>query len=82
MAEVVVMPQLGNTVESCLITAWHAQVGEHVEANTVLCAIETDKSAMDVPAGRAGVLLAHLAAVGDEVPVKEPLAIIGQAGED
>jgi pyruvate dehydrogenase E2 component (dihydrolipoamide acetyltransferase) len=82
MAEVVVMPQLGNTVESCLITTWHASIGDNVEANSVLCGIETDKSAMDVPAGVAGVLLARLADAGDEVPVKKPLAIVGLAGED
>jgi pyruvate/2-oxoglutarate dehydrogenase complex dihydrolipoamide acyltransferase (E2) component len=82
MAEVVVMPQLGNTVESCLITTWHVKTGDTVEANTVLCGIETDKSAMDVPAGVSGVVLAQLAEVGDEVPVKEPFVIIGAAGED
>ncbi|HQE32706.1 MAG TPA: lipoyl domain-containing protein, partial [Propionibacteriaceae bacterium] len=52
------MPQLGNSVESCLITAWHVKVGDTVAANTVLCDIETDKSSMDVPAGVAGVVLA------------------------
>ncbi|MDR1214003.1 MAG: 2-oxo acid dehydrogenase subunit E2 [Propionibacteriaceae bacterium] len=82
MAEVQVMPQLGNTVESCLITAWRVEVGQTVDPSTVLCEIETDKSAMEVPAGFPGVVLARLAEVGDEVPVKAPLAVIGQPGED
>lgn len=30
MAQVVVMPQLGNTVESCLVTAWLVKVGDVV----------------------------------------------------
>jgi pyruvate dehydrogenase E2 component (dihydrolipoamide acetyltransferase) len=81
MATTVVMPQLGNTVESCLITAWHVKVGDTVEASTVLCDIETDKSTMDVPAGVAGTVLALLVAEGDDVPVKSPIAIIGAPGE-
>ncbi len=81
MATTVVMPQLGNTVESCLITAWHVTVGDTVEANTVLCDIETDKSTMDVPAGVAGTVLALLVEEGDDVPVKSPIVIIGAPGE-
>ena len=81
MATTVVMPQLGNTVESCLITAWHVAVGDTVEVNTVLCDIETDKSTMDVPAGVAGTVLALLVDEGDDVPVKSPIVIIGAPGE-
>ena len=81
MATTVVMPQLGNTVESCLITAWHVKVGDTVDASTVLCDIETDKSTMDVPAGVAGTVLALLVEEGDDVPVKSPIVIIGAPGE-
>ena len=81
MATTVVMPQLGNTVESCLVTAWHVKVGDTVESSTVLCDIETDKSTMDVPAGVAGTVLALLVEEGDDVPVKSPIAVIGAPGE-
>lgn len=82
MAQVVVMPQLGNTVESCLITTWLVAVGDEVTESTLLCEIETDKSSMEVPAGVAGTVLALLAEEGDDVPVKEPLVIVGAPGED
>jgi len=82
MAQVVVMPQLGNTVESCLITTWLVKVGDAVEAATLLCEIETDKSAMEVPAGVAGTVLALLAEEGDEVPVKQPIVVVGAPGEN
>jgi pyruvate dehydrogenase E2 component (dihydrolipoamide acetyltransferase) len=75
------MPQLGNTVESCLVTAWHVKVGDAVVPSTVLCDIETDKSTMDVPAGVAGTVLALLVEEGDDVPVKSPIAIVGNPGE-
>lgn len=81
MAQVVVMPQLGNTVESCLVTSWLVAVGDAVEASTLLCEIETDKSAMEVPAGVAGTVLALLAEEGDDVPVKQAIAVVGAAGE-
>ncbi len=82
MAQVVVMPQLGNTVESCLITTWLVKVGDAVDAATLLCEIETDKSAMEVPAGVAGTVLALLAEEGDEVPVKQPIVVVGDPGEN
>ncbi len=82
MAQVVVMPQLGNTVESCLITTWLVQVGDVVDPSTLLCEIETDKSSMEVPAGVAGTVLALLAEEGDDVPVKQPIVVVGQAGEN
>lgn len=82
MAQVVVMPQLGNTVESCLITSWLIAVGDVVDANTLLCEIETDKSAMEVPSGVEGTVLALLAAEGDEVPVKQPIVVVGEPGEN
>lgn len=82
MAQVVVMPQLGNTVESCLVTSWLVAVGDVVDANTLLCEIETDKSAMEVPSGVEGTVLALLAEEGDEVPVKQPIVVVGEPGEN
>ena len=82
MAQIVVMPQLGNTVESCLITTWLVTIGDVVDAATLLCEIETDKSAMEVPAGVTGTVLALLAEEGDDVPVKQPIVVIGEPGEN
>ena len=82
MAQIVVMPALGNTVESCLLSSWQVAVGDAVDANTTLCEIETDKSTMDVPAGVTGTVLALMGEEGDEIPVKTPIAIVGEAGEN
>lgn len=81
MAHVVVMPKLGNTVESCIIVKWNVTEGQAIKADTVLCEIETDKATMDVPAGVEGTLLRRLRNEGDDVPVLEPIAVIGAAGE-
>ncbi len=82
MAEIVVMPALGNSVESSLISEWLVAVGDTVDENTLICAIETDKSSMEVPAGVSGVVLALLAEEGDDVPVKEPILVVGEEGEE
>lgn len=82
MASVVVMPQLGNSVESCLIISWQVSVGDEVAVDGVLCEVETDKASMEVPSTEAGTVLAILWEEGDDVPVKDPIVVVGAAGED
>ena len=81
MAQVIVMPRLGNTVESCIIVAWKVREGDVVKADAPLCEVETDKATMDVPAGVAGTVLKILRPEGDDVPVLQPIAAIGEPGE-
>lgn len=82
MSEVVVMPAAGNSVESCLLSEWMVKAGDTVDENTIIAAIETDKSSMEVPAGVSGTVLALLVEEGDDVPVKEPILVVGEAGEE
>lgn len=81
MAEQVLMPKQGNTVESCIIVEWNVKVGDTVEVGTVLCSAETDKSTIDVESTAAGTILALLYEEGDDVPVMLPIAIVGEEGE-
>jgi len=81
MAHAVVMPRLGNSVESCILVKWNIEEGKEVKADTALCVIETDKATMDVPAGFEGVLLRRMRAEGDDIPVLETIALIGEKGE-
>ena len=82
MATIVVMPQLGNSVESCIIVEWMIAEGDPVAVDQTLASIETDKSTMEVPSTAAGTVLKLLWEEGDEVPVKDPLIIVGEPGED
>ena len=82
MATIVVMPQLGNSVESCLIMEWAVKPGDTVAVDQTLCSIETDKATMHVPSTDAGTVLKLLWEEGDEVPVKDPLLILGDEGEE
>lgn len=81
MAEQVLLPQQGNSVESCILLQWRKQVGEAVALGEVICEVETDKASFEVESTAAGVMLAHHAAEGDEVAVMAPLCSVGQDGE-
>ena len=41
MATIVVMPQLGNSVESCIIVEWMIAEGDTVAVDQTLASIET-----------------------------------------
>ena len=81
MAEAVVMPKLGNTVESAIILGWHVAVGEAISAGDLLCEIETDKATLEIESTASGILLAQLCAEGEEVPVLSNIAVVGSEGE-
>ena len=81
MAEAVVMPKLGNTVESALLLTWHVAVGADVKAGDLLCEIETDKATLEIESTASGILLAQLCGEGEEVPVLSHIAVVGAAGE-
>jgi pyruvate dehydrogenase E2 component (dihydrolipoamide acetyltransferase) len=82
MAHILIMPRQGNTVESCIIMDWKVKEGDPVTAETTVCDVETGKATFEVPAGASGTVLKILHAVGGDVPVLEPIAVIGAAGED
>ncbi len=82
MATPIILPQQGNSVETCLMTAWKKQVGEVVRAGEVLAEVETDKALFTVEATADGTLLEQFYAVGDMVPVMTAIAAVGEPGEN
>ncbi|MBQ8186495.1 MAG: 2-oxo acid dehydrogenase subunit E2 [Clostridia bacterium] len=82
MANTVIMPRQGQSVESCIITAWQKKKGDTVNVGDILFSYETDKSAFDEPSQFAGTILEVLVSEGDVVPCLDPVCIIGEAGED
>ena len=82
MANFVIMPRQGQSVESCIITTWHKKVGDEVKEGDVLFSYETDKSAFDEPSQFSGVILHSFAEEGDVVDCLKPVCIVGAAGED
>ncbi len=82
MATTIVMPQLSSTMENGTIVQWLKQVGDEITEGEPILEITTDKVDIDVESPTSGVLLKLLVDTGDEVPVKEPIAVLGEAGEE
>ncbi len=82
MANPVIMPRQGQSVESCIITAWHKKAGDAVAEGDVIFSYETDKSAFDEKSLFSGTMLKILFEEGDVVPCLETVCYIGDAGEE
>ncbi len=69
MSTEVKVPVLGESVSEASVGQWLKQPGEAVALDEPIASLETDKVAIEVNAPAAGVLGAHLVAVGDTVAV-------------
>jgi pyruvate dehydrogenase E2 component (dihydrolipoamide acetyltransferase) len=76
------MEALSPTMEEGRLVEWKKQEGETVAVGDVLAEVETDKAVMELVARAAGTMLKHIVEAGSTVPVSEPVAVIGQPGED
>jgi pyruvate dehydrogenase E2 component (dihydrolipoamide acetyltransferase) len=81
MAEIVILPRQGQSVESCILNEWKVAEGDSVSEGDIIAVVETDKANFDVEATASGTILKLLAAIDDDVPVLDPLAVIGEPGE-
>jgi len=82
LAKEVIIPRLGNTVESCLIIEWKVNEGDQVKTGDILCEIETDKVTFEVESPHEGLLLKKFFNAGDDVPILTNIGVIGEPGED
>lgn len=82
MATPIIMPRQGQSVESCILTAWNVKPGDTVSAGQIVASIETDKATFDVESPSDGTILALFFEEGDDVPVLTHIAAIGEPGED
>src|SRR5687768_9359385 len=81
MAEIdLPLPRLGETMEEGRIVAWLKQPGDRFKRGEILLEVETDKTVVEVPALQDGVMVQHLAAEADMIPVDAPIARIEVAG--
>jgi acetyltransferase-like isoleucine patch superfamily enzyme len=71
----IVAPREGVNDDVVRVLEWLVADGERVNATKAIVVLETAKSTFELPAGRAGYLF-QLAAVGAEVPVGAPLAVL------
>jgi pyruvate dehydrogenase E2 component (dihydrolipoamide acetyltransferase) len=77
----VVMPRLSDSMEEGTILKWLKSVGDEIAVGDELVEIETDKANMVYEADTAGTLVEIVAEEGDTLPIGEPIARVGDAGE-
>jgi pyruvate dehydrogenase E2 component (dihydrolipoamide acetyltransferase) len=82
MAKVLEMPKLSPTMEEGVLTAWHKSEGDPIAIDDLLAEVETDKATMEFRAFDKGTILKLLVPPGAHVKLGQPVAIIGNAGED
>lgn len=82
MATKVIMPKQGLQMTSGTIMKWLVAEGGAVEEDQPLFEMETDKLTITIDAPASGTLLKILRPEGEEVPIAEIIAIIGEENED
>jgi pyruvate dehydrogenase E2 component (dihydrolipoamide acetyltransferase) len=82
MAKILEMPKLSPTMEEGVFAVWHKHEGDEVAVDDLLAEVETDKATMEFRAFDKGTLLKTLVAEGATVKLGQPVAILGQKGED
>lgn len=67
---------MGDSITEGTVSSWIVQEGDRVNADDVVCVLETDKVSIDVRAPCSGIVLAHLAKQDQVVGVGVPLFTI------
>lgn len=77
MAEhIVVLPQYGMGMQDGEIVRWMKAVGDSVAEGETLVEVEAAKTTVEVPAPVAGTLTRLIAAEGETIDVRAPIAVI------
>ncbi|MFX0547500.1 2-oxoglutarate dehydrogenase complex dihydrolipoyllysine-residue succinyltransferase [Roseovarius sp. S1116L3] len=77
----VMVPTLGESVSEATVSTWFKKAGDKVEADEMLCELETDKVSVEVPSPGAGTLSEILANEGDTVQAGGKLAILSSGSD-
>ena len=60
----IVVPTLGESVTEATVATWFKKVGDQVSVDEMLCELETDKVAIEVPSAFSGTLVEIIASEG------------------
>ena len=76
MPTAVLVPPLGQTVDTLTLAQWLKQEGDVVRQGEPLYVVETDKASLEIEAPASGILRQVTAKPGDEVAVLSTIAVI------
>ena len=72
----VVLPDLGEGIETATVAFWHVKEGDAVVADQDIVEMVTDKATFNVSAGKSGRVTKFLVKQGEEVKIGAPLAVL------
>lgn len=72
----VVLPQFGMGMTDGEMVNWLKKVGDTVSEGEILVEVEAAKATVEVPATASGTLVEIIAAEGETVDVRAPIAVI------
>lgn len=82
MAEIIKLPKMSDTMEEGVIVKWLVKPGDNVKSGDMLAEVETDKATMELENFVKGTVLLLKAEEGVAIAVNQPIAVIGENGED
>ena len=82
MAKIVGLPKLSPTMEEGTLAKWAKKEGDALAVDDLVAEVETDKATMEWRALDKGVLLKILVPEGSTLKPDQPVAIVGNAGDD
>ncbi len=74
----VILPELGEGIESANITYWYFKEGDNVKEGDDLVELATDKAVFNLPSPCSGILTQILLREGDTIKVGGVLATIDE----
>jgi len=82
MAKLLVLPKLSVVMKDGTIVNWYFDEGDHVNIGDVLYDVESGKMGGSAESEIEGTILKILGGVGTKIKCGDPVAIIGDVGED
>ena len=82
MATTMIMQRMSVAMEYGVILKWLKKEGDKVKKGEPIVEIFGEKNEFELESPADGILLKTLCDVNDEIPISEPIAIIGEKGED
>ena len=76
MTHIMVLPQLGETIEEGEVEEWMIQLNDEVEDGEPILVVGTDKAALEINATASGRVTKFLVNAGDVVKVGQQVAEI------
>jgi pyruvate dehydrogenase E2 component (dihydrolipoamide acetyltransferase) len=78
----IILPKLGQTMETGAIEEWVAKEGDEINRGDVLFTVESDKAVLEHESTARGYLRKILVPAGEEVPVMTVVAIITREADE